>query len=323
MSAIKHYQHEGEFRMRRGAITAPTFAYETWGELDARASNAVLIFTGLSPSAHVASCIEDPSSGWWEDMVGPDKPIDTNRYFVSLHQLPWQLLRLDRPRKHQPRNRQTLPARLSGALPGRRGQRRRPAARSSRHRPAAHGGRRLHGRHDGAGLLPAVSRSLQKRLIAISSAARSLPFSIAVRSLQREMIRTDPGWQNGQYDFDAGPDQWHAPGQKTGDDLISKRRGMDRAVRSGAHVRRPRRAVRHRLRGGVLSGGTRQQVHRHFRPELLPLSLPGHGSVRRHRPRRQPASGPFAGFVAKSAGDRRGDRLSCSPWNNRKSWPSA
>ena len=68
--------------MRRGVIVSPTLAYETWGELNARADNAVLIFTGLSPSAHVASSTDDPASGWWEDMVGPDKPIDTNRFFV-------------------------------------------------------------------------------------------------------------------------------------------------------------------------------------------------------------------------------------------------
>ena len=39
------------------------------------------------------------------------------------------------------------------------------------------------------------------RLVSISSAARSLPFSIALRSLQREMIRTDPAWENGNYDL--------------------------------------------------------------------------------------------------------------------------
>ena len=44
--------------------------------------NAMLIFTGLSPSAHAASSTEDPSPGWWEDMIGPGRPIDTRRFFV-------------------------------------------------------------------------------------------------------------------------------------------------------------------------------------------------------------------------------------------------
>ena len=68
--------------MIRGELSSPTIAYETWGRLDVDRGNAVLIFTGLSPSSHVASSREDPSSGWWEDMVGPNKPLDTNRYFV-------------------------------------------------------------------------------------------------------------------------------------------------------------------------------------------------------------------------------------------------
>ena len=73
---------DGTFGMVRGQITDPVIAYETWGTLNERADNAVLIFTGLSPSAHVASSPTDPSTGWWEDMVGPGKPIDTRRYFV-------------------------------------------------------------------------------------------------------------------------------------------------------------------------------------------------------------------------------------------------
>ena len=73
---------DGRFSMLHGAIESPTIAYETWGELSAAGDNAVLLFTGLSPSAHAASSPDDPSSGWWEDMVGADKPIDTSRYFV-------------------------------------------------------------------------------------------------------------------------------------------------------------------------------------------------------------------------------------------------
>ena len=68
--------------MVRGALASPVIAYETWGRLNDRTDNAVLLFTGLSPSAHAASSYTDPSTGWWEDMVGPSKPIDTNRYFV-------------------------------------------------------------------------------------------------------------------------------------------------------------------------------------------------------------------------------------------------
>ena len=81
-SARRLLKLTGLFPMMRGRLKDPVIAYETWGQQSRDRDNAVLIFTGLSPSAHVASSPEDPTAGWWEDMVGPDKPIDTNRYFV-------------------------------------------------------------------------------------------------------------------------------------------------------------------------------------------------------------------------------------------------
>ena len=68
-----------------GATLGPiTLAYETIGELDAERSNAVLILHALSGDSHVAGYLseDDPRPGWWDTMVGPGKPIDTNTYFV-------------------------------------------------------------------------------------------------------------------------------------------------------------------------------------------------------------------------------------------------
>ena len=74
---------EGGMRLWRGeTLPGVTLAYESWGELSPQANNAVLILTGLSPSAHAASSPEDPSPGWWEYMIGPGKAIDTDRFFV-------------------------------------------------------------------------------------------------------------------------------------------------------------------------------------------------------------------------------------------------
>ena len=67
---------------RGGSLLSPTIAFETWGKLDPERTNAVLIFTGLSPSAHAASSPDDPTPGWWEEIIGPGRPIDTRRYFV-------------------------------------------------------------------------------------------------------------------------------------------------------------------------------------------------------------------------------------------------
>jgi homoserine O-acetyltransferase len=69
--------------LRSGAQLADyTLAYETYGTLNADASNAVLVCHALNASHHVAGVWADGSRGWWDNMVGPGKPIDTQRFFV-------------------------------------------------------------------------------------------------------------------------------------------------------------------------------------------------------------------------------------------------
>jgi homoserine O-acetyltransferase len=59
-------------------------SYETYGRLNAERSNAVLICHALNASHHVAGRYADQakSEGWWDNMIGPGKPVDTNRFFV-------------------------------------------------------------------------------------------------------------------------------------------------------------------------------------------------------------------------------------------------
>ena len=59
-------------------------AFETYGQLNADRSNAVLVCHALNASHHVAGVYEgqDKSEGWWDNMIGPGKPVDTNRFFV-------------------------------------------------------------------------------------------------------------------------------------------------------------------------------------------------------------------------------------------------
>ncbi len=72
------------FRFKTGEIfNDPLFiAYETYGELSDKKDNAILVTTGLSPSAHLCSTSEDQSPGWWEKIAGEGKYIDTEKYFV-------------------------------------------------------------------------------------------------------------------------------------------------------------------------------------------------------------------------------------------------
>ncbi len=61
-----------------------TLVYETYGSLNADRSNAVLVCHALNASHHVAGIYEGQpkSAGWWDNMVGPGKPLDTDRFFV-------------------------------------------------------------------------------------------------------------------------------------------------------------------------------------------------------------------------------------------------
>ena len=65
-----------------GELIGAEVAVETYGHLSPARDNAVLLFTGLSASAHAASHPGDPSPGWWEQMIGPGKAFDTGRYCV-------------------------------------------------------------------------------------------------------------------------------------------------------------------------------------------------------------------------------------------------
>ena len=58
--------------------------YETYGVLNADRSNAILVCHALSGSHHVAGFYaDDPKKiGWWDNLIGPGKPIDTDRFFV-------------------------------------------------------------------------------------------------------------------------------------------------------------------------------------------------------------------------------------------------
>ena len=71
------------------AIRAYDLSYETYGSLNADRTNAVLICHALNASHHVAGVYLDAdgqpqarSEGWWDTMIGPGKPVDTNRFFV-------------------------------------------------------------------------------------------------------------------------------------------------------------------------------------------------------------------------------------------------
>jgi homoserine O-acetyltransferase len=67
-----------------GVLPEVTLAYETWGELNGAADNAVLLVHALTGDSHAAGGPNETHKrgGWWDPMVGPGRAIDTERYFV-------------------------------------------------------------------------------------------------------------------------------------------------------------------------------------------------------------------------------------------------
>lgn len=90
-SAPRELRLSQGFRFNHGQTIAPfTIAYETFGELNADRSNAILVCHALSPSAHVAGkySADDEKAGWWDGLVGYGKAIDLERHFVVCVNLP-------------------------------------------------------------------------------------------------------------------------------------------------------------------------------------------------------------------------------------------
>ena len=197
-SARQLLRLEGRFAMQQGTLDSPVLAFETVGTLNDRGDNAMLVFTGLSPSAHICSSAADPSPGWWEEMVGPEKPVDTNRFFVICVNSLGSCFGSTGPASIDART--DAPYRMTF-----------PVLHVEDIAAAAHsvvqhlGVTQLHAAVGASmGGMTALAYALLhpdnvKSLVCISSATRSSPFSIALRSLQREMIRRDPAWKDGYY----------------------------------------------------------------------------------------------------------------------------
>jgi homoserine O-acetyltransferase len=81
----QHMRFEAPLALASGAsLPGYELAFETYGTLNATRSNAVLVCHALNASHHVAGVYpgQDKSEGWWDNMVGPGKPLDTDRFFV-------------------------------------------------------------------------------------------------------------------------------------------------------------------------------------------------------------------------------------------------
>jgi homoserine O-acetyltransferase len=193
------------FPMRCGvSLPGARVAYETWGRLNGARDNAVLLFTGLSPSAHACASPEDAAPGWWEDIVGPGRAIDTHRHFVICVNSLGSCFGSTGPASQKSGTGQRwgldFPELAIEDI-----------ARAGRETLAALGLERLAaviGPSLGAmSALAFVAQfpGIARRLVVVSGTAAASPVAIALRSVQREAILRDPEWLGGRYLPDQPP----------------------------------------------------------------------------------------------------------------------
>ena len=204
------------FPMHRGGeLKGARIAYETWGMPNAAHDNAILIVTGLSPDAHAASNAGNADPGWWEAMLGPGKPIDTDRWFVVCVNSLGSCKGSTGPASLNPET--GAPYRL--AFPELSIE---DVADAAREVVAGLGIKQLAcvigNSMGGMTALALLLRhpGLARTHINVSGSAQALPFSIAIRSLQREAIRLDPNWSNGEYDDATYPESGMRMARKLG-----------------------------------------------------------------------------------------------------------
>jgi homoserine O-acetyltransferase len=232
--ATRLFHSSEPFTFHRGGIISEiTVAYETWGSLDGDCSNAVMILTGLSPSAHAASSGKDPSEGWWEPIIGPGKPIDTERNFVICINSLGSCKGSTGPASINP---ETGTA-YRTSFPDLTIQDIAAAADLVIKDLGINQLRALVGPSMGG--MSCISWLQQnpggaRHFLPISTAARAEAFAIAIRSLQRESIVRDPEWQDGAYTDHKWPETGMRLARKLG--MISYRSELEWRSRFGREL---------------------------------------------------------------------------------------
>lgn len=198
-SGVYEFQYFKPFDFKSGGQINPlTLAYKTYGKLSAGKDNAILIHHALSTDSHLVSDEQNPQTGWWEQVVGSGKAVDTDKFFVicinnlgscfgssgpaSIHPQTHKPYRLDFPKvtiEDMVNSQQLLIARL--------------------------GIKQLYAViGNSMGAMLSLCWAIQfpdqvKRLISVSSCYRAFPVSTAYHIIQKEIICLDPEWQQGYY----------------------------------------------------------------------------------------------------------------------------
>ncbi|CAF1407192.1 unnamed protein product [Adineta steineri] len=201
VSGYKLYKHKNEpFQLKYNNKSLKEFqiAYETWGKLNKKKNNAILIFTGLSASSHAKSHDENTKPGWWEQFIGPNLGIDTNHFFVICCNHLGGCYGSTGPSSINPETNKSY----GTSFPMLSVE---DFVRAQFQLLKHFGIEKLHASIGSSlgGMCSILSGLLYPEMVGrvatISSCIAPYPTAIALRYLQRKMIMTDPNWHNGHY----------------------------------------------------------------------------------------------------------------------------
>ncbi len=177
-----------------------TVAYETWGELSPNRDNVILLIPAFSAGSHASSTAADPSPGWWQSLIGLEKPLDTRQFFVICPSILGSCYGTTGPASPSPDSKEdaawgadfpTISIRdmvtIHGLLLD---------ALNIDHVHAVVGG--------SLGGMQSIQFGVQfpsraHRIVSISATDQTRPYTAAIRHIGRQSIINDPAWKKGRY----------------------------------------------------------------------------------------------------------------------------
>lgn len=265
------------FRLSLGdALPEFELAYETYGQLNAARDNAILIIHALTGDAHAAGqhAPDDRKVGWWDPLIGPGRPIDTNRYFVICSNALGGCAGSTGPCCANPASGErwgkdfpliTVPdmVRAQRQLVDRLGVRRLEAV--------------IGGSLGGMQVLEWAVRYpvLMRRVAIIAAAGRLDPQGIALNEVGRRAIMLDPRWNDGDYAPGEGPDEGLAIARMVG--MVTYHSKESMSLRFG------RQPARRPVRRPTLGGAFDVEGYLHHQGDLLVARFDAHSYLRQTR----------------------------------------
>ena len=205
--APRDFVHSRSFQFRSGQeLPGFTLRYETYGELNATRDNAVLICHALSGDHHCAGVhsLQDRKPGWWNNLIGPGKAVDTTRFFVVCANVLGGCVGSSGPSSADPATGEpygiTFPF---VTIPD--------MVRAQKLLLDHLGVTTLHGVIGGSmGGMQALQFAIEypgfvRRVLAMATTARESAQAIAFNEVGRQAIMQDPEWHHGAYPKGGGP----------------------------------------------------------------------------------------------------------------------